>query len=154
MDSQRVVSAGCKRSHALLPALLAPSGRSSRTGTPRYRLVEIRLNGPVLAEDAGKIAVIDGFEAILVQPRDQIMKERVHRLIAPAGSLSIEPCNPLAGVLTFGELPFGVRDAFSSFAELPKRLLAAVTVLVTSRGRTCNEDVCADVQRSNVKLLM
>jgi len=78
------------------------------------------------------------------------MKERVHRLIAPAGSLSIEPCNPLARVLTFGELRFGVRDAFSSFAELPERLLAAVTVLVTSRGRTCNEDVCADVQRSNV----
>ena len=40
MDSPRVVALGCKRSHALFPTLLARFGRSSRTGIPRYRLVE------------------------------------------------------------------------------------------------------------------
>ena len=40
MDSQRVVTGGCKGSHALLPSLLTRFARSVRKGTPRDRLVE------------------------------------------------------------------------------------------------------------------
>jgi hypothetical protein len=43
MDSLRFVELDCKGSQALLPYLLARSARSVRKGTPRDRLVELRL---------------------------------------------------------------------------------------------------------------
>lgn len=60
---------------------------------------EVRLDRPVLAENAGEIAVIDGFDATLIQPLDQITKERVHGVVAPARSLPIEPLDSVAGLL-------------------------------------------------------
>jgi hypothetical protein len=94
--------------------------------------------------------VIDGFDPILVQPLDQITKERVHRVIAPARPLPIEPLDSLAGVLARRQLRFGVGDTLGGVAELPERLVTAVTVLVARRRRTRDEDVRPDIQRGDV----
>jgi len=50
---------------------------------------QVRLDRPVLAEDAGEIAVIDGCDAVVVESLDQITKERVHGVTAPARPLPV-----------------------------------------------------------------
>ena len=112
---------------------------------------EVRLDRPVLAKDAGELAVVDGFDAVVVESLDQITKERVHDVIALAGPLPIEPLDSVASLLSIRQLRFGVVDALGRFAELPERLLAAVPVLVAGRCRTRHEDVRADIERSDVR---
>jgi len=95
--------------------------------------------------------VVDGFDAVVVESLDQITKERVHGVVAASGSLPIEPLDSIAGLLSIRQLHFGVGDAFGGFAELPKRLLTAVPVLVARSRRTRHEDVRTDIERGGVR---
>ena len=67
---------------------------------PEGACFEVRLDRPVLAEDAGEIAVVEGFDTVVVESLNQITKERIHGVVTSAGPLPIEALDSLAGVLS------------------------------------------------------